>query len=803
MRICPVHLAVSRTAIQSGSVRGAAQTRKSSTQMVDNSSMRLKLILVTAVCGVLGLMAQVSISSASLRTERLSAIGRLWGTMRYFHPWIASGRMDWDEALLVNVPKLLNATADSDYESAVKSLLARVGDPVTCILPEMPSTPRPASSRHLEVSETADHILIASIPDYADVAEFQPLQDKMRALIPRIGNARGMIFDLRARRPIPSGSLRYLTLSFFGSRLQNHMSGGPVTIPSQRVRLYSGYPYDQNAGYTGATVTEDVIEIQPAPGAKDRPIVFIADQWSELPPVALGLQHASKARIIFTGPFSEAPAVRTKRVRLSSHLAVQFRISELVNADGSIGFRPDVRVENTADVLAMAEHLVRGTQALPEPAVKALTSSPVIWSERRYPTSGLPPVEQRVLAAFRIWSAIEFFFPYKDLIGTRWESVLDDALSRFLNCTTRAEYSLAVGWMAGQYHDSHAGIADQQYWKALGWGNSLLPVTIRFIEGKPVVTRILDTTAKDAGVEIGDVLVARDGEDIGTRIKWMLEYVPASTTQRRYERLADSLTSANAGQEALLTLNGSTGMKQVRLKPDDRFWAKVGVPRDSPITQRMPGGIGYVDLARLAGDRVPAVFSEFTDTPGIIFDMRGYPKGTVLTITPRLAGHDVVTAMYRRPVIFPIAGSSADVSMLAESGWHQSFATIPYSGEPVYRGRTILLIDERAQSAAEYMGMAFKAANGTLFVGSQTAGANGRATSMLLPGGISLGFTGEAALWPDGRQLQRIGLKPDIEVRPTIRGIREGRDEVLERALKEFGVETILTGVGEARPVAR
>jgi C-terminal processing protease CtpA/Prc len=36
---------------------------------------------------------------------------------------------------------------------------------------------------------------------------------------------------------------------------------------------------------------------------------------------------------------------------------------------------------------------------------------------------------------------------------------------------------------------------------------------------------------------------------------------------------------------------------------------------------------------------------------------------------------------------------------------------------------------------------------------------------------------------PDGRPLQRVGLIPDIEVKPTLAGIRAGRDEVLERAI--------------------
>jgi C-terminal processing protease CtpA/Prc len=52
-----------------------------------------------------------------------------------------------------------------------------------------------------------------------------------------------------------------------------------------------------------------------------------------------------------------------------------------------------------------------------------------------------------------------------------------------------------------------------------------------------------------------------------------------------------------------------------------------------------------------------------------------------------------------------------------------------------------------------------------------------------LPGDILVWFTGLAVRHADGRPLQRVGLEPDIPARPTIRGIRAGRDEVLERAL--------------------
>ncbi|WP_202806407.1 hypothetical protein [Fibrisoma limi] len=45
-------------------------------------------------------------------------------------------------------------------------------------------------------------------------------------------------------------------------------------------------------------------------------------------------------------------------------------------------------------------------------------------------------------------------------------------------------------------------------------------------------------------------------------------------------------------------------------------------------------------------------------------------------------------------------------------------------------------------------------------------------------------FSGIGVYYPDGLETQRIGIVPDIDVKPTIQGIREGRDELLERAVE-------------------
>lgn len=46
--------------------------------------------------------------------------------------------------------------------------------------------------------------------------------------------------------------------------------------------------------------------------------------------------------------------------------------------------------------------------------------------------------------------------------------------------------------------------------------------------------------------------------------------------------------------------------------------------------------------------------------------------------------------------------------------------------------------------------------------------------------------SGLGVFYPDGSPTQRIGIVPDVVVSPTIEGIRSGRDEVLEAALREI-----------------
>ena len=95
-----------------------------------------------------------------------------------------------------------------------------------------------------------------------------------------------------------------------------------------------------------------------------------------------------------------------------------------------------------------------------------------------------------------------------------------------------------------------------------------------------------------------------------------------------------------------------------------------------------------------------------------------------------------------------------------------------------------MLVNETTVSRAEFITMAFQTVPGAKVIGIQTAGADGNVSMIPLPGQISVPFTGIGVFYPDGTETQRVGVRIDIPVELTIAAAREGRDEVLERAVR-------------------
>lgn len=102
------------------------------------------------------------------------------------------------------------------------------------------------------------------------------------------------------------------------------------------------------------------------------------------------------------------------------------------------------------------------------------------------------------------------------------------------------------------------------------------------------------------------------------------------------------------------------------------------------------------------------------------------------------------------------------------------------------------MINGKAISYAESFLGYIEGYNLATIIGQPTAGTNGNVNPFSLPGGYKISWTGMKVVKHNNSQHHGIGILPDIYIEKTIKGLRDGRDEYLEKAI-ELSKEFILT----------
>ena len=757
--------------------------------------LRAGTVLTVVVFNLLVGSAQQT-TGESTRIDRLVALAKLWAAVKYFHPYLAyRDNIDWDGALVRAIPKVDAARDRGEYSAAVEGLLNELGDPVTRVL-NIPTPMATNSSSLVERQPTfqknADGVLVVAMTNYADFQDFVGTGEKLEALKKELPTARAVVFDLRPAATPSESEQGFASDAISESGVAGALTTVPLDMPGERRPMHIGYvPQDgtTSGDYSSGFYLQGRQPIRPGPGAKDIPVVFLISPHADLPDMALGLQASGRGAVVAEGSFNEEVAVSTQTVELTDNVRARIRLGELVYADGTSGFEPNLVVSASGvegeqnSAFQAAIQLAKAGKFSPPSRIRlAQRAAPL--RDNAFDDMQYPPSEYRVLAAFRVWAVINYFFPYKEFMGEDWDEALRQFIPRMEGAKDALDYNLAVAEMVTHIHDSHGSVRSPVLQKYFGEASA--PLRVRMIEGLPVITGFTNAVAaKDAGFEIGDVILKVDGEDASSRIVERLKYTAHSTPQSgMFYATERSLVRGPKDSMAVLTVRDvHDRVREVKVARKVEYMPKSQGDRAGDILRLLPGNIGYADLDRLPASQVDEMFEKFKDCPAIIFDDRGYPQGTAWQIAPRLTEKtDVVAAMFKRRD--PMSPDLPNGELFSSQEVTTFLQRLPHTDKGRYHGRTVMLIDERTISQAEHTGLFLEAANGTKFIGSPTQGANGDVTNLSVPGGIYVRFSGQGVWHADGRQLQRVGLQPIVEVRPTLAGIRAGEDEVLDKAIE-------------------
>ncbi|MGI4874764.1 MAG: S41 family peptidase [Janthinobacterium lividum] len=722
------------------------------------------------------------------QVERLAKLSELYGHIKFFHPYLGYQRLNWDSAYAQNAPLIAQARTDAETADALRRLLAVLGDPATTVRlagPKAAAQPTTAADS-MQVQWATGNTLTLKANSYAGAEQFAVVGRQLSQLLDLLPKADAVLLDLRSPRPLSNEQASTLVYAVQYTRLGRRLANQPGATPSMRLRGHSGFAAEGGSagsgGYYSYYYTKSGEPVLPYATNRLRPLTILLNQHSVLPPTLYALVGQPQVRCFSTGPVSDVPLAETVKFPFGDHLTVEFRTGEIVNPDGSLGLRNIEPVPTSVHPEA-TEAYVLAQAARPRPAAPAGLPTPVptLLAPPAYPAASYPELGYRLLAGAKIWAIIHYFHAYRDLIPSGWEAALRSALAELAAASDAQAYALAVAHYYRHIQDGHGDIRSQVLSEYIGSGGVALDV--RFIDGQAVIAKIYNDSLQAKGLRMGDVITAVNSEPTAERLARLLAIRPASNEWTRLSYQQNRLVRAPLGKPMQLALRGADGHPKTVI-----VYAQPGgnlepAPDTSPAFRILPGNIGYVDLGRLESEDTNKMFAALMGTKAIIFDMRGYPHGTAWTIAPRLTERKQPGAanFFRyTPTMPSVSGNDGIVT-------EKMFFTqaIPANaGKPVYKGKTVMLIDERTQSQAEHTGLFFEAANGTEFIGSPTAGANGDVTSFSIPGAITLSFSGHDVRHADGRQLQQVGLQPRILVRPTLKGIRAGQDEVLARAVR-------------------
>jgi C-terminal processing protease CtpA/Prc len=410
--------------------------------------------------------------------------------------------------------------------------------------------------------------------------------------------------------------------------------------------------------------------------------------------------------------------------------------------------------------------------------VTSQIENPVFEHELAYANLAFPDSGFQLLSLFRFWNILQYWYPYREVAGQHWPQVLREFIPRVALAKNKDDYQFVMMAFTAEVNDSHADWSSSIAVRP-PVGECRLPVKIRFIGGEAIVAGYSSSTLGPASsLKVGDELDRLEDIPVSELVKNWSPFYSASNEAARLRDISRSLTNGACGQ---VRIDVKRSEKPLRLTatrvPAGQLNVLAGThDLPGPTFRLLSKDIAYLKLSSVRAEDVTHYIELATGTKGLIVDIRNYPSAFVAY---RLGNH-----LVGRQTSFAQFTFAQHSNPGAFQWGHSAVALSP--AQPHYTGYIVVLVDEVSQSQAEFTAMAIQAAPNAIVVGSQTAGADGNVSAIPLPGGLGTHISGIGVFYPDKQPTQRIGVHVDVYVEPTIVGIREGRDEVLEAGIKQI-----------------
>lgn len=271
-------------------------------------------------------------------------------------------------------------------------------------------------------------------------------------------------------------------------------------------------------------------------------------------------------------------------------------------------------------------------------------------------------------------------------------------------------------------------------------------VNISSIAGKIHIINVIEgTPAQSANLQAGDIILDIDGKD------------------------ANGLSVAEVAN--LVRGPENTFVQLTILRNNDKFTKKVlrKEIKIRTVKSSIENNIGYIQITSFIGSTTPNEFLEAIEktkkTDGLVLDLRGNTGGLL------------PNAIFIANLFIP---EGKIVSIVGRNGYKydiQAQETDFNITKPV-----VVLVDGGSASASEILSGALKDYHRAKLVGTKTFGKGMVQKIIPLENETGLNLTVAKYLTPSGTDINKKGIKPDVEVQFTEKNIRNREDVQLQVA---------------------
>lgn len=398
-----------------------------------------------------------------------------------------------------------------------------------------------------------------------------------------------------------------------------------------------------------------------------------------------------------------------------------------------------------------------------EASVLAKLKSEISSINDSYESNSIVNIASVIIA----WNVLQHFFPYFDVIDTDWNNVLRETLKSALIDNQQKDFWVTLSKMIAKLNDGHGVVYGEQMYH--------LPIRTEFIENEIVIT-----ASNDAALKRGDIIKTINGKPAMKVLDEMEEIISGSPHLRKHRALNVLGSTLYSGERTLFEIERDGGKQNVTVLNSYTGKSIFFNPIDyreylSETIVEIESGIYYVNMTNSMESDFVQKIDVLANAKAVIYDTRGGQRLSFSQIVPYLTMEPVASTWWNVPqTVYP----DRKKMEFSKSNWGI------YPKQPYFKSRSIIINVPSVVSAGETMMSIIDCYNLATTVGEPTAGCNGNVNYINLPCKYRVMWTGMRVLKHDGSQLYLKGFQPDYPVNKSIRAIREGRDEYLEKAME-------------------